>query len=213
MGKPKHDLSGMKYGFLTVLSYAYTGKNRKTFFLCKCECGKEKAVESSHLKDGHTTSCGCKKITQRTHGCSKTRLYTIWRGLMQRCRNKNNKGYKNYGGKGIDVCVDWNSFVAFREWALCNGYTDSLTLDRINNFGNYEPSNCRWATMKEQQNNRTNNIHLAAYDKILTIAEWSRITGLAYETIWNRIFGRGWSPERALTTPKYEIETNKKASV
>ena len=198
----KLDLTGMKYGILTVLSFSHTSQNKKTFFLCECECGNEKAVYSHHLRSGHTTSCGCKKAVKQTHGKSRTRLYTIWTGMLKRCRDKKSKDYIMYGSKGVTVCGEWSDFEAFHVWALNNGYMDNLTIDRIDNTGNYEPHNCRWATNLEQQSNRTNNKYITANGTTRSISEWSKATGLPYSTIWNRIFNMGWSPEKTMTIPK-----------
>lgn len=135
------------------------------------------------------------------HGKRHTRIYDIWRSMRQRCYNPNTNRYKNYGGKGIKVCDEWReSFEAFYEWAMANGYADNLTIDRKDTNGNYEPNNCRWVTMKEQQNNRLNN-HLETYNgETHTIAEWSEITGIKMCTLWARLKKYGWSIEKALTT-------------
>ncbi len=134
------------------------------------------------------------------HGQYKTRLYRIWKDMKTRCYNPSYNAYSNYGGRGINVCEDWKfSFVAFYKWAMANGYSEELTLDRKNNNGDYSPSNCRWVNIKTQANNRRTN-HLIEYNgEIHTIAIWADLLGLKKNTLTARL-SRGWSIERALTT-------------
>ena len=131
----------------------------------------------------------------------RTRLQVIYNCMKQRCYNPHRTQYKNYGGRGIIVCEEWkNSFKNFKDWAMKNGYKDNLTIDRINTNGNYEPSNCRWATVKEQQRNKRTNTHLTCNGKTLLIQEWSELTGLSTSRICLRLKA-GWSVEKALLTP------------
>ena len=133
------------------------------------------------------------------HGMRHTRIYNIWRTMRQRCSNPNCINYHNYGGKGIVVCDEWDkSFEVFYEWAMANGYEDGLTIDRINSNGNYEPSNCRWASYKQQANNKTSNRLVEFNGEVHTLGEWASITGIRLATIWNRL-KLGWSIEDALT--------------
>lgn len=147
---------------LKVINLAYI-KNHKTYWNCKCKCGKETIVYSDKLKTGHTKSCGClkrQKTIERNyrHGLYGTRLYSIWHDMNTRCYYEKTKCYKYYGGRGITICDEWkNNFVNFYNWAINNGYKDNLSIDRIDVNGNYEPSNCRWATMQEQQLNKRNS--------------------------------------------------------
>lgn len=156
------NLVGKRFGKLTVISREPNNKWRETTWLCECDCGGETITTGKHLRSGHTTSCGCIRLQKATkHGHYKDRLYRIHNNMIQRCHNENNKDYNRYGARNISVCDEWkNNFQAFYDWAINNGYRDDLTLDRINNNGNYEPLNCRWATMKEQAMNRSTTKHI-----------------------------------------------------
>lgn len=155
---------GNRYHRLIVLSFHHKDKNNNLFWLCKCDCGNETVVRGGNLRTNHTQSCGCymkerskETVTIRntTHGLGHCRLSNIWYNMKQRCLNKKNHDYRLYGARGITICDEWiNSFETFYNWAMANGYKKSLSIDRKNNDGNYEPSNCRWATDKEQANNR-----------------------------------------------------------
>lgn len=189
------DNIGKKYGKLTVVGIEHFTKNnghQLYMWRCKCDCGNERLVSPTNLKNGVQVSCGCYRKNRQganfRHGGSKDRLYRIWQGMKDRCSNENTYYYKYYGARGISVCDEWkDNFSSFRDWALSNGYTDKLTIDRIDCNGDYCPNNCRWATMKVQQNNRTNN-HLISYNgETHTLSEWSEITGIRVGVINNRL--------------------------
>lgn len=188
------ELIGQTFGLLTVVERV---KGEK--YLCHCECGKEKIVNGCHLKSGRVKSCGCARFK---HGMKEDRLYQIWHGMKDRCLRKNGQHYQKYGGRGIEVCPEWcDSFEAFRDWAIANGYRDDLSLDRKNNDGNYCPENCRWATRREQQSNRNNTLLLTHDGETHTLAEWSEITGIKYCTLRYRV-AQGFTGEKLFSTTK-----------
>lgn len=192
MGRQAEDLTGRRYGRLIVIRRG-PNQGKRVMWLCKCDCGTEKVIGGQDLRNGKTKSCGCflsEATSQRnrdnaTHRETGSRLYRIWRGMKARCYYKKQFEYERYGGRGITVCEEWRtSYETFRDWALSNDYKSHLTLDRINTNGNYEPDNCRWATYKEQCNNRTNNRLIEFNGDIKTISQWSDTFGLSrYQTI------------------------------
>lgn len=159
------DLTGQRFGRLTVLFKSRTSKDGGIIWVCKCDCDKKVEVKSGNLRSGHTSSCGCfmkDRIseTQTTHLQSHKRLYNVWSSMKDRCYNPNSTFYKDYGGRGITVCDEWKTdYQAFHDWAMNNGYDPNApfglcTIDRIDVDGNYEPDNCRWVDMKTQRHNR-----------------------------------------------------------
>jgi hypothetical protein len=190
-------LTGQTFGRLKVIREDGRNRHRSVMWLCRCECGADTRVASGELTKGHTKSCGC-AIT--THGMTGTPLYDRWAGMIARCENPNSSGWHNYGGRGITVCPRWReSFQAFYD-DMAAGFREALTLDRINVNGNYEPSNCRWATPYEQARNTRKNRHMTWNGKTLTLGEWASLVGIHPTTISGRL-AAGWSLDRALTTP------------
>ena len=194
------DLTGNVFGKLTVIERNGYNKYKQITWKCKCKCGNTVNIVGHRLRYNETKSCGClHKQILTTHNSTNTRIYNTWWNIRRRCYNKNNKHYKNYGGRGIKVCDEWlNNFVAFKEWAMHNGYNDKLTLDRINVDGNYEPSNCRWVDNISQQNNRRNNNYISYKGEIRTLAQWSRLKGIPRSTLYKRLFVLNWSIDKAL---------------
>lgn len=201
MNRDIKDETGNKYGKLTVISFHHS-KN-KAYWLCSCECGNKTIVSGDKLRRGYTKSCGCLKNSgnsRRTHGKTNDRIYYEWCNMKSRCLNPKNIMYSNYGGRGITLCDSWKTFQNFYSWALSSGYTDELTLERIDVNKGYSPENCSWIPRSRQYFNRTDNHFITAFGKTQTIKEWADETGLKYDTIHARIKYYGWSAEKALTT-------------
>lgn len=200
MKKPLNDLTGKRFGRLVVLGVD-DRETRKTYYNCLCDCGNTKSVRSDSLICGAIRSCGCLKKEQdrvnleanHSHKMSGTRIYEIWQGMKGRCYNKNDPRYHRYGGRGIIVCDEWkNDFSTFYEWAKENGYDDTLTIDRKDNDGNYEPSNCKWTTVKEQCNNRSTNVKITIGNSTRSLQEWCEIFDLDYKAIHARYDRNGF---------------------
>ena len=188
------DLTGQKFNLLTVLSLDHI-KGYDRYWKCRCDCGKTTTVAGSKLKSGKTKSCGCYRKAKSSETAIKnftkhgdrqrdnsTRLYSIWQGMHARCKTK--PRYKN---RGICVCPEWNEYTVFKDWALSNGYNDNLTIDRIDNDGNYEPNNCRWADQKIQANNRSNNRVVEYSGERHTAADWAETFGIPNWRIIHRL--------------------------
>lgn len=202
MAKFKEDLTGRRFGRITVLGFDHFNKWSKGFWLCRCDCGKIWTVETHQLKSGATKSCGCLKAEMagartRTHGQTGTKLYWVWNSMLERCENPNNSAYKNYGGRGITVCEDWHDFEKFQDWAKSAGYAEGLMIDRVDNDKGYSPENCAWKTRQAQNENRRSVHQLTINGETHTVTEWARLTGIDRHTIVKRI-ADGCSPELIL---------------
>ena len=205
-GSKGGDLIGKRFGKLVVLCICDQRQSGHIVAHCICDCGNEKDVMISSLRNGRTKSCGCFRREyvigkNTTHGLSGTRLYSIWCDMHKRCEKPSNKRYENYGGRGITVCSDWQTFQPFYDWAMKSGYQPSLSIDRINVDREYSPKNCRWATSVEQQNNTTRNKYIQFRGKTMTQAQWARETGISQGVIKDRLNKLNWGVEQALTTP------------
>ena len=203
------DLTGKRFGRLTVVERSSEKRKRRgTFWVCKCDCGNVVVVPRCHLIDGHTKSCGCyhkdrlhePRPSVSKHYLSKSRIYRIWSGMIDRSTNPKSNGYKNYMGRGIGICEEWKTFTNFRDWAFSHGYADNLSIDRIDNNGNYEPSNCRWVDAKTQGRNTRANVFVTYKGETHTLVEWSEIKGIPYNRVHQRIKS-GWSFEDSIETP------------
>lgn len=183
----REDLTGKRFNKLVVLGFAESRRRpcgaTRSYWRCKCDCGNITIVNQSHLKDGRTKSCGCLKRTTKSH----KRIHRIWKGMKDRCLNPNYHSYSRYGGRGITICDEWiNDSNAFERWAVSNGYSDELSIDRIDNDKGYSPDNCRWVDKITQQNNTSSNLYLEYAGRKLTASEWARELGISRSVIYER---------------------------
>lgn len=215
---------GKKYGKLTIVDVIFTSKGKSPIAHCKCDCGKDHDANLYDILFGKTKSCGCysiEKIIERStkHGDARERLYCIYIGMKKRCYNPNNNAYKYYGGRGIKICDEWlENYLNFKSWALNNGYTEKLTIDRIDVNGDYEPSNCRWVTMKVQANNKTDSVYIDYNGKSQTLRQWCDELNLDYKLMVERFYSPYWkdktieekffAPKRVAHTLTYNNETH-----
>lgn len=202
------DLTNLEFGKLSVISYAGSlgngSKAKVSAWLCRCECGAEKVIRSNSLLSRGSKSCGCGKVeasrlAHTKHGMSRSPEYWVWNGMKERCINPKGTSYEIYGGRGIIVCERWLNFENFYA-DMGPRPSDRHEIDRIDFNGNYEPSNCRWVTEKEQSKNKRSSRFLEFQGFKLTITEWAESSGISRTALSQRI-GRGWSVEKALTTP------------
>lgn len=205
------DLTGQRFGRWTVIDRAPDRRRGYPEWNCVCDCGGRGAVRANILRTGQSRSCGCLNREDKrrvclarntTHGMSKTPTYDTWQNMITRCHNPAATAYYKYGAKGVTVCDRWReSFEAF----LADVGTRpgrAHTIDRIDNARGYEPGNCHWATMKAQQNNRTNNHRLTLGSETLTVAQWAARIGRCTTTIRNRL-ALGWPMEKVLSPARH----------
>lgn len=199
------DLTGRKFGKLTVVKKHSKDKWGGWNWLCKCDCGNETVVSGGHLRGLKIKSCGCSKKESKnfTHKMTGSRLYAIWQAMKSRCYYEKNVNFKNYGGRGITVCQEWQEFLPFYEWAMVSGYDENAkrgecTIDRIDVNGNYEPNNCRWINCKQQANNTRRNHFIEHNGKVQTVSQWANELGVKPDSIFNRL-QKGFTEEEALT--------------
>ena len=200
-------MTGQVIGKLTVLNRVPAPKQAR--WLCRCQCNTETIVSGYELRKGLVISCGCAKAERASklnlsHGKTNSKEFRIWTNMKNRCYFKKRSDYMRYGGRGITVCDKWrNSFEAF--YADMGNCPEGYSIDRIDSNGNYEPNNCRWASTKEQQNNRRSCIYIEHDGKRQSLTQWCEELNLPYTTIRARINDRGWEPIKALTTPVRKI--------
>lgn len=204
------DLTGKIFYGVRVISYNSTNNQKRSCWNCKCSCGKEFVAVGSELIRGKVKGCGCK--WKSINSLYKSRIYRIHHSMKCRCYNESSSSFKRYGARGITVCDEWlgkNGFMNFYNWAMNNGYSDNLSIDRIDNDKGYSPDNCRWATPIEQSNNTSTNVKITYNNMTKTLSEWSRELNINRKTLYKRL-SSGWSIERAFTTPvNYNLATKK----
>lgn len=198
------DITGQKFGRLTILKQV-ENKNNRVYWKCHCDCGNIISVQSSDLRSGHTKSCGCLCLElaierKTTHGMCNTPEYNVWTLMLSRCCNAKNAAFKDYGGRGITVCDEWQqNFMAFYNH-IGPRPSPKHTIDRINNNGNYEPYNIRWATRYEQNNNGRNNHKITIHNWTMNLGQWAQFVGKKRQTIFSRL-KKGWPPAKAIFYP------------
>lgn len=222
-----NDLTQMRFGRLTAIKKIKKpigSKDRHCLWECLCDCGNKTVVRTDKLKNGEVRSCGCYKTEMAVERIAeynierlkikpseeeirsrrqRKRIYNIYKKMIERCYDEKSGKYRNYGLKGVTVCDDWkNSFESFYKWAINSNYQDNLSIDRVDVFGNYEPSNCRWATMKEQANNRRKTVYLSIGCDRITLSNIRDVTGIGYKTLWHR-HNKGWTTEELLQPLHY----------
>ena len=203
------DITGQRFGNLTAVRFDHRDERTvggQHFWMFRCDCGNDVILRKNSVTSSNTTCCSECSRRQKSrrntkHGGVGTRLYREWAGIIQRCTNPKDSSWDRYGAKGITICDTWRDFAIFQEWALENGYDDTLTIDRINSSGNYEPSNCRWASVREQANNKQGTLYVEYCGETLPLSYWSDRLGIPYHTLYDRLYRYGWAVDRAFTEP------------
>ena len=208
------DLTGRRFGMLTVLSESYIANNCNIFWECVCDCGNNTIASGSALRCGCKKSCGC---LQPRHYSKNKRLYNVWRGMLTRCENPNSKSYKDYGARGISVCDEWHTFKNFLDWSISNGYDENapfgmFTIDRIDTDKDYCPDNCQWVSYKQQARNNRHN-HLVTIDgETMPLVAAAEKYGISINTVKMRI-RNGWSDVDAVTTPSARANSERQKAL
>jgi hypothetical protein len=213
-------LIGERIGKLLIIEEAepvFSGKQKYRTYLCSCDCGNKKIIRKVHLQRQSTKSCGCTVkenavLRNTSHGFSNSLLWEVWKGMNSRCNNPANQSYRHYGGKGVQVSERWKQrfdgveigFMNFSNDVLST-YREGLEIERIDNNKNYEPSNCTWASRKDQILNRSITRFLEFQGKILCLSDWAELLGINKNTLFSRIDVLGWSVEKAFTTPARKV--------
>lgn len=215
MNKNIKDITGQTFNRLTAIEFVEC-RNGYACWKFQCSCGNQKILPGYSVRNGSVKSCGCLhhnkdptkfKIKGERNEKGRPILHTTYHDMKLRCRNPHAAGYSNYGGRGIKVCDEWlNDYNAFYDWAMSNGYSKGLTLDRINNDGDYSPSNCRWVTRSVQQSNTRANVFLEYHGRRLTITQWARELGVNRDMLRYR-YNAGWDTERILTTASQRLHS------
>jgi hypothetical protein len=197
------DLSGRKFNRLLVINFSHM-KGKHSYWKCECDCGNDKITRADCLKNNTVKSCGClnREANGVKHGQHGTKLYHVWAGVKDRCNNPNAKHFKHYGGRGISICEEWKvDYIIFFNWAMEKGYKEGLTIERIDVNGNYEPSNCKWITQKEQAKNTTRNRKITYDGQTLNITEWAEELGINRNTLNARLNKANVNIKEAFTKP------------
>ena len=202
----ENEIVGKRYGKLVVLAIdTYKDKSNHKYLLCQCDCGNQKKIAMNHIRSGASRSCGCGVVESTikrntTHNGTHSRLFNIWNGIKRRCFNRNDSRFKYYGGRGITLAPEWEDFSAFQKWSFAHGYSDSLTIERIDVNGNYCPENCKWIPFEEQARNKTNNRRITINGETHLISEWCKAANVSTTQVYWRL-RQGWNIQDALFKP------------